>query len=211
MQFKKERLKTLETIAFMLAVAAESVLGRWYFSAGGDSLSGFFGAANRSVWEQMKVLFFSYAAASLPVLAFSGVGFRRVFTAKAAASVALVLSYAAYYYTYSGASGGDFAVANDCGILAATLFAFFLSYRLAVSGKGRAAAFLASVLLWSSLLAAFCSLTLRPLELPLFRDPVSGAYGLNAGGSRAVAGAVYTWAAPQKTDSPAGPAQGTGG
>ncbi|MDR3644726.1 MAG: hypothetical protein P4M02_06600, partial [Clostridia bacterium] len=62
--FDRERLKTIEAAAFLLAAAAEVILRKVGGIAGRPFAAWFFGAANGSVWEQMKVLFFSFIGVS---------------------------------------------------------------------------------------------------------------------------------------------------
>ena len=181
----------METAAFMLAVISQFALRGLYERTGRSFAAGLFGAANDSVWEQMKILFLSYFALSLPEFVFSGVGFLRIFTAKTAAILILVLSYAAFYYTYTGASGYDLRIINICGSVALTACAYLLSCRFAAKGSGRLSVFLSSLFVMLSLLAMFFAFTVFPPQIHLFRDPKSGSYGLIKISDSVTTGADY--------------------
>lgn len=191
-EINRQRLKTLETAAFLLTVAAESALRGVYGGSGSPVYAGIFGEANGSAWEQMKILFFSYAVISLPVCILSGVDFLRMLTAKAASSVTAILLFAAFYYSYTGAIGFDYSSVDKACAFLATLAAFLLSYRLAVRGKGRIGSFTASACAFLMTGVMFCCFTLWPPQLPLFMDPHSGTYGLQKQFTNADAEVAYT-------------------
>ncbi|MDR3645181.1 MAG: DUF6512 family protein, partial [Clostridia bacterium] len=127
----------------------------------------------------------------------------RFFTAKAAAAAVLVLSYAALWYTLTGIAGrgltaADTAIAQAAGAALLTALAFLLSFRLIVRGGGHAVAFVSAVAALAAMTAMFCCFTLLPPEVDLFRDPLSGRYGLDSGPINEIAGALFAGpAAPQ--------------
>lgn len=200
------RFRVLEAGCCLTALAVQLALRRLYNSAGHAQWAGLLGAANGSVWEQMKTLYFSLLLCSAPEFLFAGRGFFRVFTAKVSALSVLALSFAAFYYTYTGALGFHDTAVDTLGGLVLTVVACVFCYRVMVSEKPGVVAVVAGMVVFVSLFAAFAAFTERPPRQNLFRDPKSGLYGLPQSTENAFAGADFAClpkpAPPHKNTAP---------
>lgn len=190
------RVKTWETVSCVLALGGQVALRCVYERTGHALWAGILGAGNDSVWEQMKALFFALLLCSLPELIFSGGAFLNVLTGKAVELVLLVLSFAAFYYTYTGALGAHFDTADVLGGELLTVLCCLTGCRLMRRDGGGLATSLIGLLVIGSLGAAFVLCTLWPPEVDLFRDPKTGRYGLVTRQDEVFAGADLAGIAP---------------
>ena len=150
-------------------IAAAGTLLHFLYDFAPSPLTAVISGVNESVWEHMKLLF---VPAFLWVM-LSG----REIAAGAAGIFAALGAIPAGYYTYTGALGRRI-LAVDMGIfyLAAAgcvVLARHLEGRWEKRWQQRAA--------WCALVLAallFVLWTFYPPGIPLFRDPVSGGYGL---------------------------------
>lgn len=150
-----------------------------YEWTGGSGLAAAFSAVNESTWEHMKLMFFSMLLFSavqfwLQGSRYPGFSAVRCLTILTAVGLIPVL-----FYTYTGVLGRSVDWVNIAIFYVAELAAFWLDGQLLRQGRlsrpwMQALALLA---LWG-LAFVFIRCTWRPVELPLWQDPVSGRYGI---------------------------------
>ena len=81
-----------------------------------------------------------------------------------------------FFYTYTGILGTNIAILNIATFYIATLIGEYISYRLMLS-KFNCNTKKALILL-SIILFLFVLFTYFPLKIMLFKDPISGTYGI---------------------------------
>ena len=138
-----------------------------------------FAAVNESVWEHMKLLFWPmllWAGAERAVLG----GYSRGFwPAKALGTLLGLALIPALYYTYTGALDVSVMWVDIAIFFVAAAAAFLAETRmLARDWRCRGGARASALVLLLLLSAAFVLCTFVPPRVPLFRDPVTGFYGL---------------------------------
>lgn len=173
----RKRLARWEWSGFFFVGAAGTLLHFVYDWSGGDLLAALFGAVNESTWEHMKLFFlpyFAFTAAELFALRMQD------FLAVKAAAGALGLAVIpVLFYTLTGCFGTLPAWLNVCIFFLAVGAAYLLSHRALLRGalRGSVWQLLGLVLLLLGA-AAFVLFTFRPPHLTLFRDPLTGTYGI---------------------------------
>ena len=175
----QKRLFFWELAGFLFTSALGTVLHFVYEWSGGALAAAFVSAVNESTWEHMKLLF-------VPMLLFSAVqvwaqreprpNFWAVRALSTAAGLVLI---PVLYYTYTGVWGQMRPWANIAVFFLAALGAFWLDFCLlrrscldapwqqVVGGTVLAA--LALCFVWC---------TFFPPHIALWRDPITGSYGI---------------------------------
>lgn len=164
---------------FLFVCAAGTALHFLYQWSGESVAAAPFAAVNESVWEHMKLLFWPmllWAGAERAVLG----GYSRGFwPAKALGTLLGLALIPALYYTYTGALGVSVMWVDIAIFFLAAAAAFLAETRmLARDWRCRGGARASALVLLLLLSAAFVLCTFVPPRFPLFRDPVTGFYGL---------------------------------
>ena len=164
---------------FLFVCAAGTALHFLYQWSGESVAAAPFAAVNESVWEHMKLLFWPmllWAGAERAVLG----GYSRGFwPAKALGTLLGLALIPALYYTYTGALDVSVMWVDIAIFFVAAAAAFLAETRmLARDWRCRGGAQVSALVLLLLLSAAFVLCTFVPPRVPLFRDPVTGFYGL---------------------------------
>lgn len=164
---------------FLFVCAAGTALHFLYQWSGESVAAAPFAAVNESVWEHMKLLFWPmllWAGAERAVLG----GYSREFwPAKALGTLLGLALIPALYYTYTGALDVSVMWVDIAIFFVAAAAAFLAETRmLARDWRCRGGARASALVLLLLLSAAFVLCTFVPPRVPLFRDPVTGFYGL---------------------------------
>jgi hypothetical protein len=173
--------KKYELAGFLFTAVAGTMLHFVYAWSGYCSLAAAFAPVNESVWEHMKLLF-------IPVFVFSMIQFlvrgRAELDGLAARGISALAGTAlipVLYYTYTGILGRDWLWMDLVIFYTAAAGTFWLNGSLRRKGAllGSGWQVLGFLLLWGMLfLMIWC--TFRPPHLPMWRDPVTGGYGIPA-------------------------------
>ena len=176
---KEKRFGILECwgapVSFALAVLVHFL----YPWSGYSVWAGLIGAANESVWEHAKILLIPYGLWSIVEFFAVKPPFKRFVAAKTAALFAMPAAMIGFFYLYTHFTGGS-ALAVDIIATAVWLaLGFVLSSALMKSPKTDAW-FTASVFALVLLAVMLISFTVNPPQAGIFRDPVTGGFGLFA-------------------------------
>ena len=175
----RKRLFFWELAGFLFTSALGSLLHFVYEWSGGSLAAAVASAVNESTWEHMKLLFvpmFLFSVAQVCVLGKNYPNFLAVRTVSILAGLALI---PVLFYTYTGVWGQMRDWANIAVFFLAALGAFLLDASLL--RKNRLSApwqqLLGLAVLWA---LAFCFVwcTFRPPHIALWRDPLTGIYGI---------------------------------
>lgn len=148
--------------------------------SGQNAFAALFVPVNESVWEHLKLLWFPYLFfAGAQWLAGGKKESASFWRAKTAGACAGLLFIAAFFYTYSGATGKTVTWVDILSFYLGVLLAFATEHIVKSSTRppGKAALPVClAVLAGGSLL--FFLFTYHPPQIPLFEDPQTGGYGI---------------------------------
>ncbi|MBT0158409.1 hypothetical protein G4O51_00295 [Candidatus Bathyarchaeota archaeon A05DMB-2] len=163
-------------IAFIIILG--SMLHFTFEWSGGQPIVGVFSAVNESVWEHLKLAYW-------PALLFLLVEFvplkktvANFFLAKIVSVYLMVLTIPVVFYSYTAVTGESILAVDIASFVIAVVIGQLASYRLLTHTR------LSEKLAWISLGAlvalgiAFAVFTFVPPQAPVFRDPVTGRYGI---------------------------------
>jgi hypothetical protein len=163
-------------IAFIIVLG--SVLHFTFEWSGSQPVVGVFSAVNESVWEHLKLAYWP----ALLFLLIEYVPLKKTvanfFFAKTVGVYLMVLIIPVVFYSYTAVTGESILAVDIASFMVAVAIGQVASYKLLMHKK------LSEKLAWLSLGAlialaiAFALFTFVPPHAPVFRDPVSGGYGI---------------------------------
>ena len=146
--------------------------------SGYNPVVGVFSAVNESVWEHLKLGFWSAVLYMLIEYRFSKKDSNNFFLAKTVVPYAIIAIIPAIFYSYTSITGESIFMIDISSFFVAVVIGQYLSYRLLIhkslSPKLELVA-LAALLLLGVLFVVF---TFIPPHLLPFQDPISGDYGI---------------------------------
>ena len=174
----RKRLFYWELAGFLFTAALGTLLHFVYDWCGGSALAAAFSAVNESTWEHMKLLFFPALVFSVVQVWALGRTYPDLLEVRAISVLAGLALIPTLFYTYTGVLGFHVMWADIAVFFLAALGMCALEFRLL--GRRRAALWrqVAGLLLLWVLAFLFVYWTFRPPHLGLWRDPVTGGYGI---------------------------------
>lgn len=153
-----------------------------YEWSGNLTIVGIFAPVNESVWEHLKLTFW-------PMLIFwlwgysvlgqrFGIPINRWLVSCAAAELACPLVIVAFFYTYTGAFGIESLIIDIFSLLLALVIAQVLALHIYKYAKLKPYSLYMAAAILILLAAAFTVFTFAPPHIPLFKDSLTGSYGL---------------------------------
>lgn len=187
----KRDLPLWQFAGFALTALGGTVLHFVYDWSGGSWLTAPFSGVNESTWEHMKLLYF-------PLLIFALVqgrffrDRRDFWCVKLRGTLVGLTAIPVLYYTYNGAVGPSPDWLNITIFFVAAALTYGVEHRAlrredTLCRHPRWA--LAGILLIGALFVAF---TFWPPHLPLFRDPITGGYGMLQKKTTCEAGGLFS-------------------
>lgn len=175
----RKRLFFWELGGFLFTAALGSLLHFTYGYSGGAPLAAAFSAVNESVWEHMKLLFFPVFFFSVVQVCVLGRTYPNFLAARAVGLLAGLALIPTLFYTYTGIVGAHVLWADIAVFLLADLTVFLLDRPLLATGRlSRGWQQVAGLVLLWGLAFLFIWCTFHPPLWNLWRDPVTGLYGI---------------------------------
>lgn len=137
-----------------------------------------FSAVNESAWEHMKLLFFPMFMFSLIEYKFIGRDYTSFWWVKLLGEITGLLTIPMLYYTYTGASGVNADWFNIAIFFIAAAEAYYIETLLLKRKSSPCKAQIMALIIICLIGLSFIYLTYDPPEIPLFRDPATGTYGI---------------------------------
>lgn len=174
-----KRLLCWELAGALFTAVLGTLLHFVYGWSGGWSVAAAFSAVNESTWEHMKLLFFPLFLFSVVQVCVMGRNYPNFLAVRAVSILTGLVLIPVLFYTYTGVLGRSVDWVNIALFFLAALGAFLLDFRLLRRSRLSAPwqQILGLIVLWA---LAFCFVwcTFHPVELALWRDPVTGGYGV---------------------------------
>jgi hypothetical protein len=169
-----------ELVGIVFIVIIGTVLHFTFEFSGDQPVVGVFSAVNESVWEHLKLGFW-------PALVWALVEYRSIkkstnnfLLAKTVGIYLIPIIIPILFYSYTAVLGESVLVIDILTFVISVIVGQFVSYKLLtyreLPGMLNKISLVALVLLG----VAFVLFTFYPPHLPLFRDPVTGEYGITS-------------------------------
>ena len=173
-----KRAALSEAAGAVVIYSAAVFLHFLYPLTGASPLSILLGAVNESVWEHVKIFSIAYVGYAVLQLCWIGLPFRRYAVAKCIGLYTMMAAMIGFYYLYTAFVGRSVYQVDILSSLVFVIAVQALSCRLETSGNRLADYFYPAMLLLMLYYVMFFSFTIYPPKVGLFRDPLSGRYGV---------------------------------
>lgn len=175
----KKLLLRLE-IAGPFIVFTLATLLHFSYDLSPNVLTSLFGAVNESIWEHIKIFSIAYLFYGFIEFLWARPNLKRFVAAKVAGVISQGVFIPLAYYTYTLFTKKPVLIVDLLIGFFAAVIGFFVSYRLYKSDKELEKYFLTSLMMLFLILMCLLCFTYFPPEAELFRDVVTGEYGINA-------------------------------
>lgn len=175
----KSNIKKWCIVGTLFIILFGTLLHFVYEWSGNNPLVGIFGAVNESTWEHLKLLFWPALMYSIIEYIFVGKDFNNYITGKAISFYVGILLIITLFYTYTGIIGSNCLVIDISIFIISVIISQCIGYKIItsksdVSTNVNMISFIAIILL----VLAFVVFTFNPPQIPLFKDPITGEYGI---------------------------------
>lgn len=175
-------MKSLKKYSFAAAAAAMvfGTLGHFLYEfSSGSPIVGMFFPVNESTWEHLKLLFTPVFIIGVIEWFFYGKKFQNFFPALFVSVLGGMLAITASFYTYTGILGKNYMAADIMTFVIGIIAAYYIRYKILKSGRLSSEKWTFAALAGFALLFVFAGYsTFNPLRINIFKDPVTGTYGI---------------------------------
>lgn len=172
----KKEIRNFQIFSVIFTFIIGSLLHFTYQWSGDNPLVAIFSSINESVWEHLKLLYF-------PMLLTIFIGYHSIgskipnfFCSKTLGILASMAFMIIFFYTYTGILGKNIPAVDISSFFIAVIIGEFVSYKLMLT-KFMCNNKIASIILFL-LMICFIVFTYFTPNLGIFKDPVTGEYGL---------------------------------
>ncbi len=170
----KKNLFGITLAGIVFVTLAGAFLHFVYELSGNTFIAGLFCSVNESTWEHLKLLFFPYLLYA--VVEFFLLKREGIFFSKAVGACAGMFFIVAFFYTYTGVIGRNFAPLDVASFTAGVFVAFFTDYKMIKTDRFKAFSLnLAGILYFIIMAVLFFVFTVYPPDIPLFEPPENAA------------------------------------
>lgn len=170
---KKNHILMFEIVSTIFIIILGTLLHFTYEWSNNNVLVGTFSAINESTWEHLKLIFF-------PMLITLVIGYiyrgKNYLCAKVLGIIVAILFTIIFFYTYTGIIGTNFAIIDISSFFIAVVLGQYVAYQ-----KMQSKSFcnnLIAIIILLVLYLCFLIFTFSPPHIALFRDPITGIFGI---------------------------------
>ncbi len=174
----KKTFAILEIIGVVVIYLTAVFLHFVFDLTNGSVLSILFGAVNESVWEHVKIFAAGYTFWAIFEILWLKPPFKKFVVAKTFSLYFLSLSIIVFFYTYTFFTKQAYLIADIIASVVFVILSQYISYRLTVSENNIKDYFSVACMLLMTYFLMFFSFTMFPPKIDLFKDPVTGMYGI---------------------------------
>ena len=171
------KIRNWQIIAVIICIILGTLLHFSYEWSGENKFVALFSAVNESTWEHLKLAY--YPMLIMAIIGYFVIGQKseNYWLAQAIGIIVAMIFITVFFYTYTGAIGTNYDVLNIGSFIIAILLGEYVTYRILISSQ-KYDAELISIVFLTLLLLMFLIYTFNPPQIALFKDPISGRYGI---------------------------------
>ena len=174
----KLSLKAWQISGFVFSVVVGTLLHFLYVWSGEKVIFAPFSAVNESTFEHMKILFFPLFVFAIIECFFKGKDYKNYWCVKIIGILVGVALIPILFYSYTGVFGVSIDWINILMFFVSSSIAFWLETRLLKGGKKFCSFPVLAFVIICLVAVAFIVFTFTPPQIPLFKDPITGGYGI---------------------------------
>lgn len=173
---KKTHILKLEITSTIFIMILGVLLHFTFEWSNNNVLVGTFSPVNESTWEHLKLVFFPMLITTILIYFYEGKNISNYLCAKVQGIILAMLFIIIFFYTYTGIIGTNFAIVDIGSFFIAVSLGQYVAYQkmqLTVSCNK-----IIPVIVLLVLCLCFFTFTFFPPHIGLFKDPVSGMFGI---------------------------------
>ncbi len=172
----KNKIRNYQIVSAIFACILGTLLHFIYEWCGESQSVAWFSAINESVWEHLKLLYFPMLLTTIMGYCYIGKNTPKFLCAKTLGIIISILFIIIFFYTYTGIIGKSIIFIDIASFFMAVIMGEYVAYKLIMS-KIKCNKIVATVILLV-ILVAFIIFTYFTPHLGIFKDPVTGQYGM---------------------------------
>ncbi len=172
----KKSILIFQITSAVFAIILGTLLHFTYEWSGENLLVASFSAVNESTWEHLKILFFPMLITTIIGYFYFGNNVPTFLCAKTIGIITALLFTTSFFYTYTGILGSNFAILNIISFFIAIILGEYVAYKIMRSyfSCNKKIAVISLIILT----LCFIIFTYTTPQIGLFKDPVTGRYGI---------------------------------
>ena len=172
----KNIIKKYQIFSVILTFILGTLLHFTYKLSGENLIVASFSAVNESTWEHLKLLYFPMLITTIIGFFYIGKYRTNFLCSKTIGILAATAFTVIFFYTYSGVVGKNIAIIDIASFFMATILGEYVAYKMMntffkCNDK-------ISIIILIILLICFVIFTYFTPKIGLFKDPVTGGYGI---------------------------------
>ena len=172
----KNKIKNYQTFSIIFTFILGTILHFTYKWSGENLFVASFSAINESTWEHLKLLYFPMLITTVIGFFYIGKYRSNYLCSKTIGILVSILFTITFFYTYSGVVGRNIAIIDIASFFIATILGEYVAYKMMTTyfkcnDK-------ISIIVLIILLICFIVFTYFTPKIGLFKDPVTGRYGI---------------------------------
>ena len=178
-EFKLEKLAKAQIIVTIISIILGTLLHFLYEWTGENIIIASFSAVNESVWEHLKLVFFPMLMAGIIEYFFVNKIANNYIEAKCIGIFSAICFVVVTFFTYTGIVGTNFFILDILIFIISIIIGEYIAYKLMKrKNESNQKTRLLSIIILVFLLICFVVCTYLTPRVNLFRDPVTGNYGI---------------------------------
>lgn len=173
---KKNHILIFEIVSTIFIMILGTLLHFTYEWSNNNVLVGTFSAINESTWEHLKLISFPMLITLVIGYIYIGKNIPNYLCAKVLGIIVAILFTIIFFYTYTGIIGTNFAIIDISSFFIAVVLGQYVAYQK-MQSKSSCNNLIAIIILLV-LYLCFLIFTFSPPHIALFRDPITGIFGI---------------------------------
>lgn len=172
----KSKIRKYQIFSIIFTFVLGTILHFTYEWSGDNKIVGLFSAVNESTWEHLKLLYFPMLITTIIGVFYFKKDLPNFLCSKTIGIVMAIAFTVVFFYTYTGVLGRNIAAIDISSFFIATILGEFVAYVLIVNKFKCNNKF--AIFLLLAIFINFIVFTYKPIKIGLFKDPVTGNYGI---------------------------------
>lgn len=175
---ERKRVFHYELLGIVFIIIFGSILHFTFEWSGHQPIIGVFSAVNESVWEHLKLGFWPAVVYALIEYRFLKKSTNNFLSAKAVGIYLIPITITALFYSYTAITGESLLIIDILTFVIAVIVGQLASYKLLISKDLPKSFERFSLIALIFLGLLFVLFTFYTPQLPIFKDPITGEYGI---------------------------------
>lgn len=171
------KIKTWQSIAVISSIILGILLHFSYEWTGENIIVALFSGVNESTWEHLKLAFYPMILMAMIRYCIIEKRSNNYWFAQALGILTAIGFIIIFFYTYTGIIGENLDWLNISLFVIAICLGEYVTYKILIFRKNYNAE-LISIIFLVILFFSFILYTFNPPQIPFFKDPVTGSYGI---------------------------------